>query len=185
MLLLLSPLFGLLTVILWFANKGKPFFFQSRPGLYEMSFVLIKFRTMKELYDEKGKLKSDAERITPFGKWLRKTSLDELPQLLNVLKGDMSFIGPRPLLTEYLPFYTDLQKKRHCIKPGITGWAQVNGRNAIGWKQKFELDTWYVDNCSFMLDMRIAFLTVFQVVKAKNISAPSSVTMEKFQPHSE
>ncbi len=184
MLLLLSPFLVLLTIILWFANKGKPFFFQRRPGLHEKDFVLIKFRTMKDIYDAEGRLESDAERMTSFGSWLRKTSLDELPQLVNVLKGEMSFVGPRPLLTEYLPRYSEKQRKRHDVKPGITGWAQVNGRNAIGWDQKFELDAWYATHCSLPLDIRIIILTIINVLKAKNISSPVSVTMEKFQPQS-
>ena len=143
-----SPLFLICTVLLFFANAGKPFFFQLRPGKNDVIFKLVKFKTMTDKKDLQGNLLSDEERLTAIGKFIRKTSLDELPQLLNVIKGDMSFVGPRPLLIEYLPLYNSSQQKRHLVKPGITGWAQVNGRNSISWKQKFEYDVWYVNHVS-------------------------------------
>ncbi len=179
--IILSPLFVLITMFLFIANQGKPFFFQKRPGKNEKIFKLIKFKTMNDKKDKNGELLPDEKRLTPIGKFIRKTSLDEIPQLLNVIKGDMSLIGPRPLLVEYLPLYNNTQKRRHEIKPGITGWAQVNGRNAISWQKKFELDVWYVDNISLLLDLKILFLTIKKVVKSENISSGSSVTMEKFK----
>src|SRR5690606_25691387 len=162
-LLLLSPIFIVVTIGLYFANQGKPFFFQERPGLNERIFKIIKFKTMNDKKDENGNLLSDAERLTPIGAFVRKTSLDEIPQLINVLKGDMSIIGPRPLRTFYLPLYNDIQKTRHNVRPGITGWARVNGRNAITWTKKFELDVFYVNNISFLLDMKIFVLTIKKV----------------------
>ena len=180
-LLLLSPIFLLATIGLFFANNGKPFFFQTRPGKNEKLFQIIKFKTMNDKKDAAGNLLSDAERLTPIGSFVRKTSLDEIPQLLNVLKGDMSLIGPRPLLIQYLPLYNNIQKKRHDIRPGITGWAQVNGRNAISWEQKFEYDVWYVENCTFALDVKILFLTVKKVFKSEGISQEGEVTMEVFK----
>ena len=180
-LLLLSPIFLLATIGLFFANNGKPFFFQTRPGKNEKLFQIIKFKTMNDKKDAAGNLLSDAERLTPIGSFVRKTSLDEIPQLLNVLKGDMSLIGPRPLLIQYLPLYDAVQKKRHHIRPGITGWAQVNGRNAISWEQKFEYDVWYVANCSFLLDVKILLLTVKKVFKSEGISQEGAVTMEVFK----
>lgn len=180
-LLLLSPIFLLATIGLFFANNGKPFFFQTRPGKNEKLFQIIKFKTMNDKKDAAGNLLSDAERLTPIGSFVRKTSLDEIPQLLNVLKGDMSLIGPRPLLIQYLPLYNSIQKKRHHIRPGITGWAQVNGRNAISWEQKFAYDVWYVENCSFLLDVKILFLTVKKVFKSEGISQEGEVTMEVFK----
>jgi len=180
-LLLLSPIFLLATIGLFFANNGKPFFFQTRPGKNEKLFQIIKFKTMNDKKDAAGNLLSDAERLTPIGSFVRKTSLDEIPQLLNVLKGDMSLIGPRPLLIQYLPLYNSIQKKRHNIRPGITGWAQVNGRNAISWEQKFEYDVWYVENCTFALDVKILFLTVKKVFKSEGISQEGEVTMEVFK----
>ena len=180
-LLLLSPIFLLATIGLFFANQGKPFFFQTRPGKNEKLFQIIKFKTMNDKKDAAGNLLSDAERLTPTGSFVRKTSLDEIPQLLNVLKGDMSLIGPRPLLIQYLPLYNSIQKKRHDIRPGITGWAQVNGRNAISWEQKFEYDVWYVANCSFLLDVKILLLTVKKVFKSEGISQEGEVTMEVFK----
>ena len=180
-LLLLSPIFLLATIGLFFANQGKPFFFQTRPGKNEKLFQIIKFKTMNDKKDAAGNLLSDAERLTPIGSFVRKTSLDEIPQLLNVLKGDMSLIGPRPLLIQYLPLYNSIQKKRHHIRPGITGWAQVNGRNAISWEQKFAYDVWYVANCSFLLDVKILFLTVKKVFKSEGISQEGEVTMEVFK----
>ena len=180
-LLLLSPIFLLATIGLFFANNGKPFFFQTRPGKNEKLFQIIKFKTMNDKKDAAGNLLSDAERLTPIGSFVRKTSLDEIPQLLNVLKGDMSLIGPRPLLIQYLPLYDAVQKKRHHIRPGITGWAQVNGRNAISWEQKFEYDVWYVENCTFALDVKILFLTVKKVFQSEGISQEGEVTMEVFK----
>ncbi len=180
-LLLASPLFLLTYIILSFSNKGKPFFTQKRPGKNEKIFKIIKFKSMNDKKDEKGELLPDAERLTSFGKLVRKTSLDELPQLLNVLKGDMSLIGPRPLLVSYLPLYSEEQGKRHQVKPGITGWAQVNGRNAISWEKKFEYDVWYVRNCSFILDVKIFFLTILKIFKGADISSDTHVTMEVFK----
>ena len=180
-LLLLSPIFLLATIGLFFANNGKPFFFQTRPGKNEKLFQIIKFKTMNDKKDAAGNLLSDAERLTPIGSFVRKTSLDEIPQLLNVLKGDMSLIGPRPLLIQYLPLYDAVQKKRHDIRPGITGWAQVNGRNAISWEQKFAYDVWYVENCTFLLDVKILLLTVKKVFKSEGISQEGEVTMEVFK----
>ena len=177
----MSPIFLLATIGLFFANNGKPFFFQTRPGKNEKLFQIIKFKTMNDKKDAAGNLLSDAERLTPTGSFVRKTSLDEIPQLLNVLKGDMSLIGPRPLLIQYLPLYNNIQKKRHDIRPGITGWAQVNGRNAISWEQKFEYDVWYVENCTFALDVKILFLTVKKVFKSEGISQEGEVTMEVFK----
>ena len=180
-LLLLSPLFIIATIGLYFANQGKPFFFQSRPGKEERIFKIIKFKTMNDKKDGTGKLLSDGERLTKIGTFVRKTSLDEIPQLLNIVKGDMSLIGPRPLLPEYLPRYDDVQKRRHEVKPGITGWAQVNGRNTISWQQKFEYDVWYVENLNFFLDIKILFLTVKKVFKSEGINAKGSVTTEVFK----
>lgn len=174
------PFMILCILLLAVANRGKVWFLQPRPGKHGKIFTLIKFKTMTDARDESGNLLPDAERLTKVGKWIRKTSLDELPQLFNVLKGDMSLVGPRPLLTEYLPLYNEHQRKRHDVKPGITGWAQVNGRNAISWNQKFDYDVWYVQHISFALDMKILFLTVLKVFKAEGISSASSVTMEKF-----
>lgn len=179
--IILLPLFIIIWVCLIFANGGNAFFFQFRPGENEKIFKVIKFKTMNDKKDKRGKLLPDAERLTLIGKFIRKTSLDEIPQLLNVIKGDMSLIGPRPLLVEYLPLYDDLQKRRHVVKPGITGWAQVNGRNAISWQQKFEYDVWYVDHISFMLDLKIIFLTIKKVFKSEGINSASAATMEKFE----
>jgi len=178
--IILLPLFLVITAVLWIANGGNPFFFQCRPGKKEKIFKIVKFKTMNDRKDADGNLLSDAERLTKMGKLARKTSLDELPQLLNVIKGDMSLIGPRPLLIEYLPLYNETQKRRHEVRPGITGWVQVNGRNAISWQEKFELDIWYIDNISFALDSRIICLTLFKVLKRDGINADNSATMEKF-----
>jgi lipopolysaccharide/colanic/teichoic acid biosynthesis glycosyltransferase len=178
--LLISPFFIIITIILFIANSGKPFFFQRRPGLHGKIFKVIKFKTMNDKRSRTGNLLPDEQRLTAVGNLIRKSSLDELPQLLNVIKGDMSLIGPRPLLVDYLPLYNEIQKKRHCVKPGITGWAQVNGRNTISWQQKFEYDVWYVDHLSFMLDFRIIFLTLKKVFKSEGISSTSSATMERF-----
>lgn len=179
-LIILSPLMVLVTVGLFIANEGRPFFFQSRPGKNEKIFKIIKFKTMNDKKDSNGNLLSDAERLTKIGSFVRKTSIDEIPQLLNVLLGDMSLIGPRPLLPQYLPLYSDFQKKRHDVKPGITGWAQVNGRNAISWDTKFELDVWYVDHISFLLDLKILFMTIQKVVKSEGINSSDSATIEPF-----
>ncbi|WP_035678172.1 sugar transferase [Flavobacterium limnosediminis] len=179
--IILLPVFLLVTIGLYIANQGKPFFFQVRPGKNECLFKIIKFKTMNDKKDTQGNLLPDSERLTSIGSFVRKTSLDEIPQLLNVLKGDMSLIGPRPLLPEYLPLYNDVQKRRHEARPGITGWAQVNGRNAIGWHQKFEYDVWYVDHLSFLLDVKILFLTVRKVFISEGISAEGQVTMERFK----
>jgi undecaprenyl phosphate N,N'-diacetylbacillosamine 1-phosphate transferase len=176
----LSPVFIVVTILLAIANSGKPFFFQLRPGKNERIFKVIKFKTMNDRRDSKGELLPDSVRLTGIGKFIRKTSLDELPQMLNVLKGDMSLIGPRPLLVEYLPLYNETQRKRHWVKPGITGWAQVNGRNTLTWQQKFEYDVWYVNNISFALDFKIFFLTIRNIVKSEGISSETSATMEKF-----
>ena len=178
---LLLPLFIIVTALLYIANQGKPFFVQQRPGKHGRIFWLVKFKTMNDRKDAAGNLLSDAERLTLVGKFIRKTSLDEIPQLINVIKGEMSLIGPRPLLVEYLPLYNDTQKRRHEVRPGITGWAQVNGRNAIGWKEKFELDVWYVDNMSFLLDCKIIIFTLLKVVKSEGVSQQGHVTMTKFE----
>jgi undecaprenyl phosphate N,N'-diacetylbacillosamine 1-phosphate transferase len=176
-----SPVFIFAIIFLFLANKGKVWFTQSRPGLREKSFKVIKFKTMTDERDPFGNLLPDEKRLTPIGKIIRKTSVDELPQLINILKGEMSFVGPRPLLIEYLPLYNETQKRRHDVKPGITGWAQVNGRNAISWKRKFEYDVWYVNHVSFWLDVKILFLTALKVIRAEGISGESSVTMERFK----
>ncbi|MXS69614.1 sugar transferase [Flavobacteriaceae bacterium W22] len=168
-LLILSPIFIIVTIALYFANDGKPFFFQERPGLNEKIFNIIKFKTMNDKKDPYGNLLSDAERLTPIGAFVRKTSLDELPQLINVLKGDMSLIGPRPLLIKYLNFYTKEEKMRHLVRPGITGWAQVNGRNTVEWDTRLKYDTDYVKNISLSFDIKIFLLTLKNVVKSKNI----------------
>ena len=179
-LICLSPIFIFVTIGLYIANEGKPFFFQARPGLNERIFKIIKFKTMNDKKDAQGNLLSDAERLTPIGAFVRKTSLDEIPQLINVLKGDMSIIGPRPLLPQYLSLYNEQQKKRHNVRPGITGWAQVNGRNAISWSKKFELDVWYVENISFATDFKVFFTTFKKVFKSEGISAEGQVTIEPF-----
>lgn len=179
-LLLLSPVFLMVWILLTLANQGKPFFIQPRPGKNGKVFNIIKFKTMNDRKDIYGNLLPDADRLTPVGTFVRKTSLDELPQLLNVLKGDMSLVGPRPLLTHYVHLYNDFQNRRHEVKPGITGWAQVNGRNAISWDQKFELDVWYVNNISFSLDFKIFLKTLLKVIKSDGISQSGQATMEYF-----
>ena len=179
-LIILSPLFLLLTVLLWFLNKGTPFFYQSRPGLHEVIFTLVKFKTMRDQSDEFGNLLSDEQRATSFGTFLRQTSLDEIPQLWNVLKGEMSLVGPRPLLTEYLPKYNSDQKRRHNVKPGITGWAQINGRNAISLTEKLRYDVWYVENISFLLDTKIMFLTVSMVIRQQGVTNSKSADSKNF-----
>jgi undecaprenyl phosphate N,N'-diacetylbacillosamine 1-phosphate transferase len=180
-LVMLSPVFIFILVLLSFSNRGKPFFVQTRPGLNGSLFKILKFRTMRDIRDRNGHLLPDEQRLTKVGVFVRKTSLDEIPQLLNVLLGDMSLIGPRPLLVQYLPLYTEFQNKRHNVRPGITGWAQVNGRNAIGWSQKFELDVWYVDNVTFLLDLKILMLTLKKVIKASDINSSDNTTMEAFK----
>ena len=179
--ILAFPVFLLVALVLYILNEGKPFFYKIRPGKNAKLFTVIKFKTMNDKKDAQGNLLSDKHRLTAFGAFVRKTSLDEIPQLLNVIKGDMSLIGPRPLLVEYLPLYSTTQARRHEVRPGITGWAQVNGRNAIEWEKKFELDVWYVDRLSLLLDIKILFLTVYKVFKSEGISSGTSVTMEKFK----
>ena len=180
-LVVLSPVL----VVLWILVRrrmGSPALFrQLRPGLHGQPFEMIKFRTMRDATGPDGQPLPDAERLTDFGRWLRATSLDELPELWNVLKGQMSLVGPRPLLMEYLPLYTPQQARRHEVRPGITGWAQINGRNAVGWDQKFSLDVWYVDRHTLWLDVKILALTLRRIVQRDGISAPGSATMEKFQ----
>ncbi|HEY8931264.1 MAG TPA: sugar transferase [Mucilaginibacter sp.] len=178
--IILFPVFLVIIILLLIANNGRVFFFQARPGKNGRIFKVIKFKTMNDKRGADGQLLPDAERLTAVGRIVRKTSLDEIPQLLNVIKGDMSLVGPRPLLIEYLPLYNEEQKKRHNVRPGITGWAQVNGRNAISWSQKFEYDVWYVSNLSFWLDLKIMLLTVKKTVRSEGISSSTSVTMEKF-----
>jgi len=180
-LVLLSPIFFLISLALFINNKGTPFFIQKRPGKNERIFKVIKFKTMNDNKDTQGKLLSDADRLTKMGAYIRKTSLDEIPQLINVLKGDMSLIGPRPLLPEYLPLYNKEQKKRHNVKPGITGWAQVNGRNTISWKKKFEYDVWYVENLSFFLDIKIIIKTIVKVLQSEGINTANQATTLKFK----
>ena len=180
LLIVFSPIILLIMIGLAFFNKGTPFFMQSRPGKNEKIFKLIKFKTMRDAYDDEGKPLPDKDRITPVGGWVRKLSLDELPQLINVVKGDMSLIGPRPLLVKYLPLYNNEQKRRHEVRPGITGWAQVNGRNAIDWNRKFQLDVWYVDHISLLLDIKIFYLTFLKVIKREGINNDNEVTMKPF-----
>lgn len=180
-LLLLSPIFIVITLGLLLSNRGKPFFIQPRPGKNGVIFKIIKFKTMNDLKDIHGNLLPDADRLTPIGNLVRKSSLDEIPQLINVFIGDMSLIGPRPLLIDYLPLYDSIQKQRHNVRPGITGWAQVNGRNAISWHQKFEFDVWYVQHLSFNLDVKIFFMTLKKVFKREGISGDGIVTAERFK----
>lgn len=180
-LIILSPLFLLVTIGLYFCNQGKPFFFQERPGKNGKIFKIIKFKTMNDNKDASGVLLNDGERLTKIGSLVRKTSLDEIPQLLNVISGDMSLIGPRPLLPQYLALYSEFQNRRHEVKPGITGWAQINGRNAINWDEKFILDVWYVDHISLKLDFKIFFLTVKKVFVREGINMEGQVTTEAFK----
>lgn len=180
-LIILMPLFIIISVLIIFKLNAPVFFKQSRPGLNGETFEIYKFRTMTNECDENGVPLSDEERLSKFGKFLRSTSLDELPGLWNVLNGTMSLIGPRPLLIEYLPLYSDRQARRHEVKPGITGWAQVNGRNAIEWNEKFELDVWYVENLTFFLDIKILYLTLKKVIRRDGISHNNHVTMKKFK----
>lgn len=179
-LIVLSPLLVVLTLLLALANKGNPFFLQERPGKKAKIFRIIKFKTMTDERGREGELLSDEERLTGIGKIVRKTSLDEVPQLMNVVKGEMSLVGPRPLLPQYLSLYTKEQQKRHVVKPGITGWAQVNGRNAISWTQKFEYDVWYVEHLSFSLDMKILFSTFKKVIISEGINTANMATTEGF-----
>ncbi len=180
-LAIIWPMLFLITLWLHFANKGAgAFFTQERPGKNGRIFKVIKFKTMTDERNANGDLLPDADRLTKVGRFVRSTSVDELPQLFNVLKGDMALIGPRPLLPQYLPLYSKEQARRHEVRPGITGWAQVNGRNAISWKKKFELDVWYVDHCSFSLDLKIIFLTIKKVFVREGISSDTSATMEPF-----
>jgi lipopolysaccharide/colanic/teichoic acid biosynthesis glycosyltransferase len=180
-LLLLSPVFIVVTIALTISNNGKPFFIQPRPGKHGRIFSIIKFKTMSDAKDDIGNLLPDEKRLDAIGKFVRKTSLDELPQLINVLKGDMSFVGPRPLLPEYLSLYSPEQQKRHNVKPGITGWAQVNGRNAISWQQKFAYDVWYVAHQSFLLDLKILLRTVKKVFVSEGITTAGQATTERFK----
>lgn len=180
-IIILLPVFLLLGLLVNIKHGSPVLFKQTRPGKDGMPFIFYKFRTMTNETDVHGNLLSDQDRLTAFGNFLRKTSLDELPSLFNVLKGDMSLVGPRPLLMQYLPLYNEFQKKRHKVKSGITGWAQINGRNAISWERKFELDVWYVENQSFWLDVKIIALTLWKVCKREGISAENHATMELFQ----
>ena len=179
-LIFFSPLWFIITILLFLSNRGQVLFKQVRPGYQGKSFQIIKFITMNDTRGTDGKWLPDQDRLTAIGRWLRKTSLDELPQLINVLKGEMSIVGPRPLLPEYLDLYSPEQARRHAVRPGLTGWAQVNGRNAITWKEKFILDVRYVDRQSFFLDLKILFLTLKQVMGAQDINTPGSATAEKF-----
>jgi len=179
-LTVLFPFLFIVSIVLVFQNKGKVFFFQERPGLNEKPFRIIKFKTMNDNRGTDNKLLPDNERITSFGSWLRKLSIDEIPQLLNVVKGDMSLIGPRPLLFKYIPLYNETQRRRHEMRPGITGWAQVNGRNAISWKKKFELDIIYIDHCTFGFDCKIFYLTIIKVLKRDGINQSSVRPMLPF-----
>jgi undecaprenyl phosphate N,N'-diacetylbacillosamine 1-phosphate transferase len=181
LLIILFPIILVIFLTLYFSQKGQVFFKQIRPGKNEKLFVLLKFKTMRDAFDDSNRPLPDSERLTEVGKWVRRLSLDELPQLLNVVKGEMSLIGPRPLLVEYLPLYSDVQKLRHSMRPGITGLAQVNGRNSITWKEKFEFDVWYVKNYSLILDLKIFVLTIFRVLSGKGISTEGHATAEKFR----
>jgi len=181
LLIILSPIIVLTAILLLIANKGKIFFFQQRPGINGKPFTIVKFKTMRDAFDDKGNPLPDEVRLTKVGNIVRSASLDELLQLVNVIKGDMSLVGPRPLLIQYLPRYSPEQAKRHNVKPGITGWAQVNGRNAISWDQKFKLDVEYVEKQSFILDLKILSLTFLNVIQRKGISADGHVTMEEFK----
>lgn len=183
-LLVIWPILLIITVWLHFANKGSgTFFTQDRPGKNGKIFKVIKYKTMTDERDTEGNLLPDADRLTKVGRFVRSTSIDELPQLINVLKGDMALIGPRPLLPQYLPLYSPEQARRHEVRPGITGWAQINGRNAISWTKKFEYDVWYVDHCSFLLDLKIVFLTIKKVFIREGISQEGQATMEFFNGH--
>tara|TARA_Y100000385_G_C12985389_1_gene590366 strand:+ start:510 stop:1118 length:609 start_codon:yes stop_codon:yes gene_type:complete len=180
-LIVMAPFLIIIYLLLYFNNQGNPFFFQLRPGKNEKLFSIIKFKTMNDKKDSNGNLLSDSERLTKVGNFVRKTSLDEFPQLINVLKGEMSLIGPRPLLPEYLPLYNEFQKRRHEVKPGLTGWGQVNGRNGISWQKKFKLDIWYIDNISLVLDVKILILTIKKVLISDGISQKNQATVEPFK----
>lgn len=180
LLIITLPITFIVGLLLAIQNKGNIFFYQERPGFLEQPFRIVKFKTMTDERDEEGVLLPDNERITTFGHWVRKLSIDELPQLINVLKGDMSMIGPRPLLFKYIPLYNDEQRRRHNIRPGITGWAQVNGRNAISWKKKFELDIYYVENISASLDFKIFWLTILKIFKREGVNQSEEKTMAPF-----
>ena len=183
-LIIISPILLVITIWLHFANKGAgAFFFQERPGKDAKIFKVIKFKTMTDERDAEGNLLPDAERLTKVGKFVRSTSIDELPQLINVLKGDMALIGPRPLLVQYLPLYSSEQARRHEVRPGISGWAQCHGRNAISWTEKFKLDVWYVDHVSLMTDMKVIFITIKNVLMRKDINSATTATMEEFNGH--
>ena len=177
---ILLPVFIAVILCLAIANRGVVFFIQPRPGKSGKIFKIIKFKTMNDRKDQNGELLPDGKRLTPIGKLVRKTSIDEIPQLLNVIKGDMSLVGPRPLLVQYLALYTPTQRKRHNVRPGITGWAQINGRNAISWSKKLDYDVWYADNLNFTLDIKILFLTILKVFKSEGINSASSATTEAF-----
>lgn len=179
-ILITLPILIFVTVVLFISNQGKPFYYQLRPGKNNKIFKIIKFKTMNDKKDTDGKLLSDADRLTSIGSFIRKTSLDELPQLINVFKGEMSLIGPRPLLPEYLPLYNETQKRRHEVKPGITGWAQINGRNAISWEKKFEHDLWYIDNISLKTDCKILLITFIKVFKKEGVSSEGYVSTSAF-----
>lgn len=178
--IILLPIFLIVTVLLFFANQGQPFYLQARPGKNGKVFKIIKFKTMNDRKGPTGELLPDEDRLTLIGSIIRKTSLDEIPQLINVIKGDMSLVGPRPLLTEYLPLYNAFQKRRHEVKPGITGWAQINGRNAISWEQKFTCDVWYVEHISLSMDIKILLMTILKVFKSEGINAVGRASMTKF-----
>lgn len=179
-LMLTSPIFLFTLLILFIQNKGSAFFCQERPGLHQQPFKIIKFKTMTDERDLNGKLLPDIDRITLFGGWVRRLSIDELPQLINVLKGDMSLVGPRPLLFKYIPLYSEEQLRRHDVRPGITGWAQVNGRNSISWTRKFELDIYYINNLSFLLDVKIFWMTIVKIVKSEGINQSEARPMMPF-----
>ena len=181
LIIILSPFFLLIPLLIIVLNKTSPFFLQKRPGKNEAIFTVIKFKTMNEKKDKKGMLLPDSKRLTNFGTILRKTSLDEIPQLINVMLGNMSFIGPRPLLVDYLPLYNEFQKQRHNVKPGITGWAQVNGRNTISWNEKFKYDVFYVENICLLLDLKIFFKTIIKVFLRKDINKQGEATMNRFK----
>ena len=180
-LLILSPLLIIIFGLAWFRIGLPVFFTQQRPGYRGKPFILYKFRTMTNQRDANGELLPDAQRLTPFGRWLRSSSIDELPGLLNILRGEMSFIGPRPLLMQYLPLYSPEQARRHDVKPGFSGWAQINGRNALSWEEKFRLDVWYVDHQSFWLDLQIFVITIWKVLRREGISAVGEATMPYFK----
>lgn len=184
-LILFSPIFVFITILLFFDFKESPFFLQRRVGKNNTIFFIVKYKTMKNTKDQNGLLLPDEQRLTKLGTLIRKTSLDEIPQLINVLKGEMSFVGPRPLLTDYMHLYDPIQIRRHEVKPGITGWVQVNGRNAIDWERKFKLDVWYVDNVSFWLDLKILLLTVQKVIKSEGVTQEGQVTTTYFKGNEE